>query len=78
LKDVGYYDAFSLIRIFYFFRVEKHYLHAIQDISMAIKIDAGCQTLKVCVLIGNVLSSCENTVLFLTVFIIFSWINVVK
>jgi hypothetical protein len=34
--------------------MEKNYLHAIQDISTAIKTDAGSQTLKVCVLIGNV------------------------
>jgi hypothetical protein len=54
LKDGGYYDPFGLIHFFYFFRMEKHYLHAIQDISTAIKIDAGCQTLKVRVLLGNV------------------------
>jgi len=34
--------------------MEKRYRHAIEDIFAAIKIDAGCQTLKVCVLIGNV------------------------
>lgn len=40
--------------VIYVFRIEKHHLQAIQDISTAIKLDPGCQTLKVCGIIGYV------------------------